>query len=113
MPLWAEPIVGAAPKNTVRASRRVTERCPNSGFSASSRTGSEFGPSTSASMTAFHESCRYWVSSEFTCEVASGTEPGRISGPASSPTQRAWITAFISRSTPRVRWNRSRLDQSS
>ena len=36
-----------------------------------------------------------------------------ISGPESSPTHSAWITVFISRSTPRVRWKRSRLDQSS
>ena len=42
-----------------------------------------------------------------------GIEPGMISGEWSSPTQSAWITVFISRSTPRVRWKRSRLDQSS
>ena len=75
-PLCAEPIVGAAPKNTVRASRRVSERCPNSGLSASILTGSAFGPSTSASMTAFHESCRYWVSSEFTVAVADRDRAG-------------------------------------
>lgn len=58
-------------------------------------------------MIAFHESCRYWVSSLFTFAVASGIEPGMINGEASSPTHRAWMTVDISRSTPRVRWNRS------
>ncbi len=106
-------MVGAAPKNTARASRRVRDRCPNSGLAPSIFTGSELGPSTSASMMAFHESWRYWVSSVLTDAVAKGTEPGMISGAASSPTQRAWMTVFISRSTPRVRWKRSRLDQSS
>ena len=77
MPLCADrPIVGAAPKNTVRASRLVSARCPNSGFSLSIRAGSEFGPSTSASMIAFHESWRYWVSSEFTLAVAERDRAG-------------------------------------
>ena len=64
-------------------------------------------------MIAFHESWRYCVSSAFTVAVASGIEPGMISGDASSPTHSAWITVLISRSTPRVRWNRSSVDQSS
>ncbi len=106
-------IVGAAPKNTVRASRLVSARCPRTGLALSIRTGSELGPSTSASMIAFHESCRYWVSSLFTFAVASGIEPGMISGEASSPTHSAWMTVDISRRTPRVRWNRSSDDHSS
>ena len=113
MPLCAEPIVGAAPKKTVRASRLVRDRCPKSGFAWSIVAGSEFGPSTSASMIAFQESWRYCVSSAFTLAVASGIEPGMISGDASSPTQSAWMTLLIRRSTPRVRWKRSRDDQSS
>ena len=64
-------------------------------------------------MTAFHESCRYWVSSALTLAVASGMEPGMISGDASSPAHSAWITVLIRRSTPRVRWNRSSEDHSS
>ena len=43
----------------------------------------------------------------------SGSTPGMISGDWSSPTHSAWMTVFIRRSTPRVRWKRSRLDQSS
>ncbi len=91
----------------------MSERCPNSGLPASILAGSEFGPSTSASMTAFHESCRYCVSSEFTEAVPIGIDAGMISGDWSSPTHSAWMTVFIRRSTPRVRWKRSRLDQSS
>ena len=91
----------------------MRERCPNSGLLASIFAGSELGPSTSASMTAFHESCRYCVSSEFTEEAPIGIDAGMISGDWSSPTHRAWMTVFIRRSTPRVRWKRSRLDQSS
>ena len=64
-------------------------------------------------MTAFHESCRYCVSSAFTFAVASGIDPGMISGDWSSPIHSAWMTVFIRRSTPRVRWNRSSDDQSS
>jgi len=51
--------------------------------------GSELGPSTSASIMAFHESCRYWVSSALTLAVASGIEPGIINGEASSPVHSA------------------------
>ena len=40
------PIVGAAPKNTVRASRWVTERWPKSGLPASIFRGSAFGSET-------------------------------------------------------------------
>ncbi len=110
----AEPIVGAAPKNTVRARRLVSDRWPNSGLSLSMRAGSEFGPSTSASMIAFHESWRYCVSSAFTFAVArGGIDPGMINGEASSPVHSAWITVLISRRTPRVRWKRSRDDHSS
>ena len=54
----------------------MSERCPNSGLPASIFTGSAFGPSTSASMTAFHESCRYCVSSEFTAAVPIGIDAG-------------------------------------
>ena len=64
-------------------------------------------------MIAFHESWRYCVSSAFTFAVASGIDPGMISGEASSPIHSAWITVLISRSTPRVRWNRSSDDHSS
>lgn len=113
IPLCADPIVGTAPKNTVRASRLVSERDPNCARSLSIFAGSDCRPSTSVSMTVFHESCRYCEISEFTDDTASGSDPGMISGPESSPTHRAWTTAFISRSTPRVRWKRSRLDQSS
>ena len=42
-----------------------------------------------------------------------GMDAGMIRGDLSSPTHSAWMTVFISRSTPRVRWKRSRLDQSS
>ena len=44
--------------------------------SASILAGSAFGPSTSASMIAFHESCRYCVSSEFTAAVAERDRAG-------------------------------------
>ncbi len=54
----------------------MSDRCPNSGLLASIFAGSELGPSTSASMTAFHESCRYCVSSELTAAVPIGIDAG-------------------------------------
>ena len=43
---------------------------------------------------------------------SSGTEPGMISGPASSLRHRVPTMRFIIRSTPRVRWKRCSVDQS-
>ncbi len=55
---------------------------------------------------------RYRVSSDCTRASSMGTVDGRISGFLSPFSQRLWITAAISRSTPRVRWNLSSVDQS-
>ncbi|OQB76105.1 MAG: hypothetical protein BWX88_05376 [Planctomycetes bacterium ADurb.Bin126] len=41
-----------------------------------------------------------------------GMFAGRISGLRSPFCQRLWITAAMRRSTPRVRWNFTRVDQS-
>ena len=66
----------------------------------------------SASITGLKLSSRYCAISDSTSSASSGTPPGMISGAGSSRSHSAWMTADISRSTPRVRWNRSSVDQS-
>ncbi len=96
-----------------RARRRVTARAPSRGRSASTFVGVELGPSMSVSMIGFHESGRYCVISLATVGTSSGTVPGRIIGEASWLTHNACTTELINRSTPRVIWKRSSVDQSS
>ena len=67
----------------------------------------------SLSMMGCHAWSRFRVSSACTAASSRGTLAGRIIGDWSLPAQRAEITAAIKRSTPRVRWNPSRVDQSS
>jgi hypothetical protein len=55
---------------------------------------------------------RYRVSSNCTRGSSIGTVEGKISGLRSPFSQRLWITAAIRRSTPRVRWNFTSVDQS-
>src|SRR5664280_1145750 len=95
------------------ASRRVTDRAPNVGRSPSICAGVEPSPSTSASTMGFQASGRYCSSSLPTVDTSSGTEPAMMSGPASPEAHSACTTALISRRTPRVRWKRSSVDQSS
>ena len=70
------------------------------------------GPSTSFSMIGTQLSERYRVSSNWTRGSSIGMFAGRISGVLSPFSHRLWITAAISRSTPRVRWNLISVDQS-
>ena len=64
-------------------------------------------------MIDFHESCEVLRQLGHHLAVPSGIDPGMISGAVSSPRHSAWMTVLINRSTPRVRWKRSRVDQSS
>ena len=82
-------------------------------FSRSSCSGSAFSPSTSAAITGVHPSSRYRVSSACTGPASIGTDAGMIISDASPRSHSSWMTAAISRSTPRVRWNFSSVDQSS
>ena len=63
-------------------------------------------------MIGFHWSARYLVSSGTTLAESIGTTPGMIISDLSSLSHNTDITPAISRSTPRVRWNRSKVDQS-
>ena len=67
----------------------------------------------SESMIGFHWSSRYCVRSVFTVVASNGTLPGRISGEASFDAHSSCTIDETSLSTPRVRWNRSSVDQSS
>ena len=80
MPLCALFSVAAEPRKIVRASRRVSARCPNVVRSWSIRAGVDSAPSTSVSMIDFQESSRYWVRSSRTRRSPSGTVAGMISG---------------------------------
>ena len=76
---------------------------PRFGTSLSSSSGSELGPSTSFSITGTQLSERYRVNSNCTRGSSIEMFAGRISGLRSPFSQRLWITAAISRNTPRVR----------
>ncbi len=97
----------------VRAMRWVTNRCPKLGRSRSICCAMDPGPSMSESMIGFHWSSRYWVRSVLTVVASSGTLPGRISGEVSLDAHSSCTIEDTSLSTPRVRWNRSSVDQSS
>ena len=112
IPRCAAFSVGAEPRKIARASRLVTFRWPSAGRDASIMAGVDDAPSMSASITGLKLSSRYCEISVSTSSASSGTPPGMISGAGSSRSHSSWMTADISRSTPRVRWNRSSVDQS-
>ncbi|HVF13938.1 MAG TPA: hypothetical protein VM942_05020 [Acidimicrobiales bacterium] len=62
-------------------------------------------------MIGFQLPSRLRVSSATTAGSDRGTLAGRITGDWSCRAHRAWMTVAISRSTPRVRWHRSSVDQ--
>ena len=62
-------------------------------------------------MTGSQPSSRYLVSSELTRASSIGIVPGMISRFWSPRCHNTEITVAMSRSTPRVRWNRSKVDQ--
>ena len=63
-------------------------------------------------MTGTQWSSMYRVNSNCTEGSSTGTVAGMISTLLSFLSHSEWITAAMSRSTPRVRWNLSSVDQS-
>ena len=104
--------IGAEPMNTHRAARFVAMDLPRILMSLSMRFAVDVSPAMSASTMGFHASSRWLVSSSMTFALSKGTIAGRIIGDLSPLLHNADTTVAMRRSTPRVRWNRSNVDQS-
>ena len=112
-PRLGDPTFGVAPRKIVRATRRVAWWDPRWGTSRSICAGSGVG---SVDVGVDH-----WapVVGELAGELTD--HPGVVERHRARQDQRersslfhsAWITAAIRRRTPRVRWKRSTVDQSS